>query len=121
MGIALASVAIGLDIQVSSDKILHTAHKFCSTNDKKVLKGHVPAQQVAGTVWSAKEAAYKAYGKKGLQFNRDISILCADRCSAYLRLDMMISGHGAKTNYAVYIRRIAQLTVATALLEPGQK
>jgi len=68
---------MGLDVQMYDIKILNILNKFLS--DREVLfisriRNIKEKVQTAILLWSAKEAIYKAHGKRGIQFNQQISL-----------------------------------------------
>lgn len=65
--------AIGVDVQHHTDKMLRVARKFVSEDEFAYIPDAValPSYHV---LWGAKEAMYKAYGKKGVIFKRDMFV-----------------------------------------------
>jgi len=63
----------GIDIQLMVPKITRIAHKFINQNERESI---TPANELAylHIYWSAKEALYKAYGKRSLDFKKNILI-----------------------------------------------
>ena len=70
----LAPGAIGVDIQRLVDKISRIAHKFVSEAEFSHLDTNYNLEHLH-VYWGAKEAIYKAYGKKALDFCGHIRIL----------------------------------------------
>lgn len=60
----------GIDIEYRRDNISVLAQKFASETDISSDRGGRDLQ----LIWGCKEVLYKVYGKKGLDFKRDISI-----------------------------------------------
>ncbi len=69
----LAPGHIGVDIQRLVDKIGRIAHKFLSDTEWQSLDHTHPIEHLH-IFWGAKEAIYKAYGKKALDFRAHIRI-----------------------------------------------
>ena len=71
--IASTSV-VGIDIQRIVSKIERIAPKFISDNEVINIKdlSHIECMH---TIWGAKESMYKAYGKKELDFKKNIFVL----------------------------------------------
>ncbi len=62
----------GIDIELIRDKIINIQHKFL--NEKEIaLAQNNPTKLI--TMWAAKEAMYKAYGLKELDFKHHLFIL----------------------------------------------
>ncbi|WP_317618197.1 4'-phosphopantetheinyl transferase family protein [Pedobacter cryoconitis] len=63
--------AVGVDIELIKPKIHRISHKFLSAPELAHVKDDTDALYAC---WCVKEAIYKWYGKKGLEFRRDIHI-----------------------------------------------
>lgn len=59
-----APIACGIDIQVLQDKIFRIQSKFATEKES----GPNPSKEHLHVLWGAKEAMYKAFGKRGLDF-----------------------------------------------------
>jgi phosphopantetheinyl transferase len=68
-----APYAIGIDIQKMVPKIERIAHKFMRPAEMDSLVPKTRLQQLH-IYWGAKEALYKAYGRKELDFRKHIKI-----------------------------------------------
>jgi len=65
--------ALGVDIEPVHEKILRIADKFMSKNEFAFIdEKDEPTHLIA--CWSIKEAVYKSYGKKNLNFKEQIQI-----------------------------------------------
>jgi 4'-phosphopantetheinyl transferase len=60
---------VGIDIEEISEKILKIKHKFLNYKELKALRFGRDHVYHAYLHWSAKEALYKIYGQKNLDFN----------------------------------------------------
>ncbi len=65
--------SVGIDIQHFVPKIERIAHKFMTGRDLALLEPETRLQHLH-LYWCAKEALYKAYGRRELDFCRDIHI-----------------------------------------------
>ncbi len=68
-----APVAVGIDIQFLVPKIERIAHKFLSEQERIHISSELRIEQLH-VYWGAKEALYKAYGRKQLDLCRHILI-----------------------------------------------
>jgi phosphopantetheinyl transferase len=64
---ALSLRPVGIDIQQFVQKIETIAHKFMRPDEMELLRPETALEQLH-VFWGAKEALYKAYGKKQLDF-----------------------------------------------------
>lgn len=62
----------GIDIEYSRENISTLAQKFANEKDTTSANGRKDLQ----LIWGCKEVLYKVYGKKGLDFKRDIFVSC---------------------------------------------
>lgn len=58
---------IGVDIELMREKILNIKHKFTSDEELNYTKSNI---ELLTILWAAKEAIYKAYGKKNIAFKK---------------------------------------------------
>lgn len=67
---------IGVDVQKITPQIQRIAHKFLRPEEKACLNKPSTTQEIEQlhVFWGAKEALYKAYGKKQLDFRKHISV-----------------------------------------------
>lgn len=66
---------IGVDIQIPHPHIENLAHKFLSTEEQHLLQQDVDLFNLA---WTAKEAAYKLQGLRGVDFKQHLPIQTFD-------------------------------------------
>lgn len=69
----LAPGDIGIDVQRLTDKIGRIAHKFLGDTEQQSLDNTHLIEHLH-VFWGAKEAIYKAYGKKALDFRTHIRV-----------------------------------------------
>lgn len=67
---------VGIDIQVIVRKITRIAKKFVSDQEFEIINKHHSKYQIEllHIIWGAKESLYKAYGRRGLDLKKDMSI-----------------------------------------------
>jgi 4'-phosphopantetheinyl transferase len=64
--------AVGMDIELVTDKILRIHHKFINEQESDFVK---PEDVIANCVaWSAKETLFKWYGKGQVDFRKNITL-----------------------------------------------
>ncbi|MEP7196982.1 MAG: 4'-phosphopantetheinyl transferase superfamily protein [Saprospiraceae bacterium] len=66
---------VGVDIQIYENKILRILEKFLSKTELEWIHQFTDSEQKiknSTLLWTAKEAIYKAHGKRGIQFNKQI-------------------------------------------------
>jgi phosphopantetheinyl transferase len=75
-GLAVAiinkNVKIGIDIELTQDKIVKIAHRVFTEVEIGAHVGNIP---LLITLWNMKEAIYKLYGERELDFRKNILIL----------------------------------------------
>jgi hypothetical protein len=62
---------IGVDIEHEREQLLRIKHKFCTPQELQFCQDNV--QQIL-LIWTAKEAMYKAYGQKEIDFKEQMSV-----------------------------------------------
>lgn len=71
--VIVSDYSVGIDIQEIVPKIQRIAHKFMREEESERLD-EVQSLEHLHIYWGAKEALYKAYGKKELDFRKHISV-----------------------------------------------
>ena len=61
----------GVDIELLREKVLNIRHKFLSESEQRFAGDHI---ENLISLWAAKEAMYKAYGRKQLDFSRHLTV-----------------------------------------------
>ncbi len=104
-----SDVAVGIDIQLYSEKPRKLLDKFASEAEKKklevLLKNNLPVY-----LWSAKEAVYKAAGIPGLSFKNDIRVIFKDR----LPYEASVYVKGEVHNFRLIAGKIEDLFMVSA-------
>jgi phosphopantetheinyl transferase len=75
--IANTTQSTGIDIELIRDKVRNIQHKFLNEQELVFAKEDV---ETLTTLWAAKEAIYKAYGLKEVDFKKHICIEPYDKC-----------------------------------------
>lgn len=75
VGVQYHSLAVGLDIQIKTDKIHRVASKFCSTRDYQILEQFYSKKEAELITWSMKESVFKAYGRGKVRYKEEIAIV----------------------------------------------
>jgi phosphopantetheinyl transferase len=68
------SFKIGVDIEYLRPQLLKIKHKFCREDEFDFIPSENEISYLLA-IWSFKEAIYKAYGKKEVDFQKNIKIL----------------------------------------------
>lgn len=66
-------VSVGIDVQKIVPKITRIAHKFLRDEEREIIQDHNLIKHMH-LYWGAKEALYKAYGRRELDFRQHIFI-----------------------------------------------
>ena len=66
-------IDFGIDVQFKTDKVFKIQSKFLSQMESKFFEKKNDLESLI-KVWSAKESIYKALGKKGVSFSKDLEI-----------------------------------------------
>ena len=66
-------IDFGIDVQFKTDKVFKIQSKFLSQMESKFFEKKNDLESLI-KVWSAKESIYKALGKEGVSFSKDIEI-----------------------------------------------
>lgn len=73
----ISPFSCGVDIQVYSDTVNRIAERFMSAHEEKTFLGADRYKRLH-LLWGAKECMYKAYGKRKLEFRKNIFIRSID-------------------------------------------
>jgi len=71
--IASPTSPVGIDIEQLNPKIFKIAHKFLNNNELRIVFS-THAMEGLFVIWAAKEALFKLYGNRNLQFKDNITI-----------------------------------------------
>lgn len=77
VALAASEIRLGVDIQELQPKISTLSRRFMADNEYIFWQNLDEAQKIvfASLIWAAKEAMFKAWGEKGVEFARDLLIL----------------------------------------------
>lgn len=78
-GYAFGNHEVGFDLQIYQNKVLRILQKFLNEAELEILNQIQDSENFlknATLLWSAKEAIYKSFGKKGLAFKHQILLNC---------------------------------------------
>ena len=91
---------VGIDIQIQVEKITRIAKKFCSESEYNNLdkKYFIPSLHV---IWGAKESIYKAYGRRNLDFKKDISIEAFEIVDGKIKTSARLNKNGNITYFNI--------------------
>jgi len=65
---------VGIDIQKKVQKISRIAHKYVNTDEKAFINNRFHLSYLH-LIWGAKESLFKAYGRKNMDYKKDLNIL----------------------------------------------
>ena len=107
---------VGLDIQTQQAKITRIAHKFVS--NKEALR--IPEQEAAfryHILWGAKEAMYKAYGLRELDFKQHMHVFPFILSESEMELKGFVSKKPIYQLYNLYVQQIEDCFLVMAVLD----
>jgi len=71
--ISSESMPVGIDIEMVSNRIRRIEDKFCNETDKNNIHISYHTESLL-LIWAAKESMYKVYGKKEVDFKKDMTV-----------------------------------------------
>ena len=71
--IAISSQPVGIDLEYYQEKIIRIAPRFLHKEESLDLNKNIDKHYLT-QIWTAKEALYKVFRKKGIQFNTQILV-----------------------------------------------
>tara|TARA_Y100000996_G_C22491293_1_gene630294 strand:+ start:142 stop:780 length:639 start_codon:yes stop_codon:yes gene_type:complete len=71
--IAISSQPVGIDLEYYQEKIIRIAPRFLHLEESRDLNKNIDKHYLT-QIWTAKEALYKVFRKKGIQFNTQLLI-----------------------------------------------
>lgn len=109
-----APVNVGIDIQKIVTKITRIAHKFLREEEWASIAEHnlIPHMHL---YWGAKEALYKAYGRRALDFKEHIFVNSFSMESDTGRMQGRIQKDDFCANYEIYYRHVGPYVLVYAL------
>jgi phosphopantetheinyl transferase len=114
VAVLLSEKDCGVDIQLMKPRIEAVAHKFISDEEWTYLKDDTFTEQIY-VFWCAKEALYKLYGKRKLEFRQHLFLHPFDMSSG------LVKGRIEKGSYfkelPVYFQKVDNYLLAFAVEE----
>jgi len=83
---------VGIDIQKLVPKITRIKHKFCSEAEEDILSD-IEEMHRWHLLWGAKEAAFKAYGRKKVDYLQDLALTSFENGRFTMTLDKSNEHH----------------------------
>ena len=117
VALAYANHLIGLDIQQTRPGISKLAHKFCTDNDYSWLSEHLDEVDIQHLVWVSKEAVYKAFGRRMIDFRKDIIIRSCQKTDGRLVLGTDIKNDDLSMSFDVFTRVWPDMYSAVAVIK----
>lgn len=115
VGLLVHDRPVGIDVQKNRGTLAHIRHKFCRDGDLDLFTPYFTGSWPEYLVWSTKEAVYKAFGRRQLDFVQHILLDIATPESGSLTLDVRIDKESVKLRYRVSINTIRDKVLARAV------
>ena len=100
---------IGIDIQQKNDRISRMAHKFCLHEEYELLPDHLNLSDKQHVIWGTKEAVYKAYGRRALDFRKHISLISVKSGKRAITIKARLSKSGLDRYYMLRLTMVEGL------------
>ena len=111
-GVIVSDVKVGLDIEKFRPKILNISKKFISESDWNLIK--LSSVENVTKVWTIKEAVFKAFGHKAIDFKKNIIITSINK--KFNKASVSISNNQITENYNIEIYNFSQYLCCVAKL-----
>ena len=111
-GVIVSDVKVGLDIEKLRPKILNISKKFISESDWNLIK--LSSVENVTKVWTIKEAVFKAFGHKAIDFKKNIIITSINK--KFNKASVSISNNQITENYNIEIYNFSQYLYCVAKL-----
>ena len=111
-GVIVSDVKVGLDIEKLRPKILNISKKFISESDWNLIK--LSSVENVTKVWTIKEAVFKAFGHKAIDFKKNIIITSINK--KFNKASVSISNNQITENYNIEIYNFSQYICCVAKL-----
>jgi len=111
-GVIVSDVKVGLDIEKLRPKILNISKKFISESDWNLIK--LSSVENVTKVWTIKEAVFKAFGHKAIDFKKNIIITSINK--KFNNASVSISNNQIIENYNIEIYNFSQYLCCVAKL-----
>jgi phosphopantetheinyl transferase len=109
VAVMYAPQACGIDIQKEDLRLAKLQNKFLSETEQNALNPQNPLSDLH-VYWGAKEALYKAYGKRGVDFKTQLFVepMPAIAGRAMLKTKGFWQKEGLKQNYNIFYKKISK-------------
>jgi 4'-phosphopantetheinyl transferase len=114
IGVSYAAQPIGLDIQWRHDSIDKISHKFCNPQELDLFGLHNDAIDKTHFIWTCKEAIYKAYGRRLLDFKEHIHLMESEWKMGFYEVFGRIKKEDIEISYHLRVRKIDNLYITIA-------
>lgn len=116
IGISLARVNIGFDLQVYKPKIETIAKRFLSEGERRILFTlKLLTQEDLCLCWAAKEAIYKHHGKKGIDFAQQIRLDFSMEEAGHVSIHAILQTSELTNNYHIHYEKNKDFVWALAV------
>lgn len=120
VGLLYHTHPIGLDIQITTDKIARVAHKFCTDKEYGILRDHFDQQMSEHLIWGLKEAVFKAYGRGSLSYKNHIFIESYQADASSKRAMVRLEKEGVYREYQAKISLIGPYYICQVVEESNE-
>ena len=110
--VIISDAKVGIDIEKIRPKILNISKKFISESDWNLIK--LNSVENVTKVWTIKEAVFKAFGHKGIDFKKNIIITSVNK--EFNKASVSISINQITENYNIEIYNFSQYICCVAKL-----
>jgi len=108
----IANSKVGIDIQQITDKVDLIKTKFLSSNEIVQCEKSIDKMN---RYWTAKEAMYKAYGKKGLKFAEEIKVCLFNKKNKWFLGNGTINKKNKSFDYLLLSKNIDKTILTIAI------
>lgn len=106
---------VGIDIEKLDRQVGRIAHKFLSEAETKSKLKVDQQQKYLTSIWCAKEAIYKAYGKKKLEFATEMNVTLDDISDEYNGVGILTKNE-TKEIYDLQFKTLDEMLLCWAVL-----
>lgn len=117
VALAYSDQIIGLDIQEMREGISRMAHKFCTDNDYHHLSRYANNIEIQHLTWVSKEAVYKAFGRRKIDFRRDMIIRSCTKNEERLVLSVDLVRNDLSMSFVVFTSVWTDMYTAVAVVK----
>ena len=114
IGVSYAAQPIGLDIQLRHKSMENISHKFCNLQEFDLFGFHNATIDKTHFIWTCKEAIYKAYGRRLLDFKEHIHLMESQWKMGFYEVFGRIKKEDIEISYHLRVRKIDNLYITIA-------